>query len=139
MAGVPHMTKSIISSIAMGRERYVMAETVVRLCEGFRADYTPHLLLWDAFTLLVILRKMVDNSINRRISNATNLARALSMPRTTVHRRLAQLKEMGAVEQHGAQYTVVPAFMNHPKMIEGFERRRDYVGASHKKMLQSGT
>ena len=133
------MPRSLINSIIMGQSRYLMAETVVSLCDGFRTDYLPDLKVWDAFPLLVILRKMIENAMKRRSSNSTSLARALGMPRTTVQRRLTTLKRIGAVEQHGARYVVVPTFMNHPRMVEGFKRRRDYIGTAHQKMTKPGT
>jgi len=132
------MPKSLINSIIMGQSRYLMAETVVSLCDGFRADNMPGLKVWDAFPLLVILCKMVDNSVHRRSSNATSLARTLGMPRTTVQRRLTQLKQIGAVQQHGARYQVVATFMNQPKRVEGFKRRREHFGTAHHKMTELG-
>ena len=133
------MPKSLINSVKMGRQRYVMAETIVSVCEGFGAEAMPGLKVWDVFPLIVILRKMADNSLHRRSSNATSLARTLGMPRTTVQRRLTQLKRMGAVEQHGVRYTVVATFLNHPKQVEGFKRRRDQIGVAHRKMSELGT
>jgi biotin operon repressor len=133
------MPKSLINSIEMGQVRYLMADTVVRVCEGFTSDYLPDFKVWDAFPFLVILRKMIENAVNRRSSNATSLARALGMSRTTVQRRLTQLKRIGAVEQHGARYVVIPSFMNHPKMIAGYKSRRDQIGSAHRKMTETGT
>jgi len=133
------MPKSLINSIEMGQVRYLMADTVVSVCESITSDYLPDFKVWDAFPLLVIVRKMIENSVKRRSSNSTSLARALGMPRSTVQRRLTQLKRIGAVEQRGARYTVVAAFMNHPKMIQGFKRRRDLIGDAHQKMTKSGT
>jgi hypothetical protein len=131
------MPKKIIDAIKFGRERYVLADTVVRLTEEFRADYIPHAKTWDAFTLLLILRRMLDVHQQGRESSAVAIARAISMPRTTVNRKLPQLKKLGAIEQQGARFTVLPEFMNAPHLVEGFKHRREVWHRADKKM--SGT
>jgi len=132
------MPKSgILDEIKLGRKRYTMAETVVRLTEGFRTDYMPHVRTWDAFTLLLILRKMIEQQMSRRPSSACTLSRTLHMPRTTVSRKLAQLKQMGAIEQHGSRFEVLATYMNSPQMVMGFKRRRDMMQSATKKMADS--
>jgi hypothetical protein len=76
----------ILDEIKLGRKRYAIAQTVVRLIEGFRADYMPRVKPRDTFTLLFILRKMLDPQMSARPSSASTLSRALGMPRTTVSR-----------------------------------------------------
>jgi biotin operon repressor len=127
-------TRQILEEIKAGRQRYKMADTVVRLCEGFRADYMPSMKTWEAFVLLLILRKMLDQHVHGQPANASTLARSLGMPRTTVQRRLAQLKQIGAIKQHGSRFAVLSSYMNAPQMLLGFEHRRDMVRSASKKM-----
>jgi hypothetical protein len=131
--------KQIIDAIKFGRERYVLADTVVRLTKEFRTDYVPGAKTWEAFQLLLILHRMIEVDQRGRESSALAVSRAIGMPRTTVQRRLEQLKQMGAVEQRGPRFTVVPTFMNAKHMLEGFERRRDMWGRAAKKMSTTGT
>jgi hypothetical protein len=131
--------KGIIDAIKMGHERYVLADTVVRLVEEFREDYIPGAKAWEAFELLLILRRMLDVHQRDKESSALGLSRAIGMPRTTVQRRLESLKKMGAIEQDGARFTVLPEFMNASHMIEGFKRRRDIWHRAAKKMSATGT
>jgi DNA-binding IclR family transcriptional regulator len=123
----------------MGHERFVMADTVVRLCEEFRADYVPSAKTWEAFELLLLLHTMMLVHQRGRKSSALGLSRNIGMPRTTVLRRLEKLKEMGAVEQDRARFTVLPEFMNVSHRIEGFKRRRDMWQRAAKKMSATDT
>jgi biotin operon repressor len=132
------MPKSgILDQIKLGRKRYAMAQTVVRLVEGFRADYMPQVKPWDTFALLFILRKMLEQQMSARPSSASTLSRALGMPRTTVSRKLAILRRIGAIEQHGSRFEVLATYMNSPEMVMGFKRRRDMVQSAAKKMADS--
>jgi DNA-binding transcriptional ArsR family regulator len=74
-----------------------MADTVIRLMEGFRDDSLPGVRTWDAFVLLLIIRKIYEIHTAGREVTASALSRAVGMPRTTVLRKLAQLKEIGKV------------------------------------------
>jgi len=131
--------KEIIDAINMGHERYVLADTVVRLVEEFREDYVPEAKTWEAFELLLILRRMLEVHQRGRKSSALGLSRAIGMPRTTVHRRLERLKAMSAIEQDGARFTVLPKFMNASHMVEGFKHRREMWHRAAKKMSATGT
>jgi hypothetical protein len=133
------MPKEIIDAIKFGHERYVLADTVVRLTQEFRDDYVPDAKMWEAFELLLILRRMIEAHQRGRKSSALGLSRAIAMPRTTVNRRLERLKTMGAVEQDGARFTVLPEFMNASHMIEGFKHRRDMWHRAAKKMSATDT
>jgi hypothetical protein len=136
MAATP---KKIIDAIKFGRERYVLADTVVRLVEEFREDYLPNAKTWEAFELLLILRRMIEVHQRGRESSALGLSRTIGMPRTTVHRRLERLKTMGAIKQDGARFTVLPEFMNASHMVEGFKRRREMWHRAAKKLSATGT
>jgi hypothetical protein len=131
--------RGIIDAIKLGHERYVLADTVVRLTEEFRDDYVPGAKTWEAFAMLLILRRMLDVHQRGRKSSALGLSRAIGMPRTTVQRRLENLKKMGAIEQDGARFTVLPEFMNASHMVEGFKRRRVIWHRAAKKMSATGT
>jgi hypothetical protein len=126
--------KGILDAIKFGHERYVLADTVVRLVEEFRDDYIPGSKTWEAFELLLILRRMLDVHQRNKGSSALGLSRAIDMPRTTVQRRLESLKKMGAIEQDGARFAVLPEFMNASHMVEGFKRRREMWNRAAKKM-----
>lgn len=93
---------------------------------------------WEAFALLLILRKMLDQHVNARPSSASTLSRAVGMPRTTVQRKLMLLKQMGAVEQHGSRFAVVPEFMNVSQRVEGFKHRRELWHRADKKITNAG-
>ena len=133
------MSKSIIDSLELGRQRYVMAETVIQMVEGFRRDYMPNVRTWDAFALLLLLRKMLDQHMAGRAASASALSRSVGMPRTTVQRKLAQLKKIGAIEQHGSRFMVSPTYMNSPKMLQGFRRRLDFIRSAPKRISVSGS
>jgi DNA-binding transcriptional ArsR family regulator len=133
------LPEQIIHAIKFGRERFVLADTVVRLTNQFRDDYFPGAKTWEGFTMLLILRRMAEVHQRRRPSSPSELSRAIGMPRTTVQRRLAQLKQIGAVEKRGPLFTLVPEFMNAEHMIDGFKRRRDMWHRAAKKMPTTGT
>jgi hypothetical protein len=81
--------KGIIDAIKMGHQRYVLADTVVQLTEEFRDDYVPLAKAWEAFELLLILRRMLEAHQRGRESSALELSRAIGMSRTTVKRSQA--------------------------------------------------
>ena len=131
--------KQIIDAIEFGRKRYVMTDTVVRLTKEWRDENIPGAKTWEAFELALILHRMLEVHQRGREASALDISRAIGMPRTTVLRRLAQLKQMGAVEQHGPRFTVVPAFMNAEHKIEGFKGRRDMWHRTDKKLPDTST
>ena len=46
-----------------------MADSVVRLCESFRSDFFPEASTLDAFVMLLILRRMVDEHQRGHMAN----------------------------------------------------------------------
>jgi len=128
------MPKSIARAMRLGMERHAMAETCIRLIEAIRDDYMPGVRTWDALALLIILRKMFDLHTTGRTASASALSRAVGMPRTTMLRKLAQLKKIGAVEQHGLRYAMSPTYLNSPTMLWGFGRRAALVRRTAKKL-----
>jgi biotin operon repressor len=114
---------TIIDAIQLGRQRNAVVEAVVRLTESYRDDYLPGSTTLDAFAVVLICQKMLAmHAVGREVS-ASALSRAVGMPRTTVLRKLAQLKKIGAVEQRGRRYLMSSAFLNRPAALQGFKRR----------------
>jgi DNA-binding IclR family transcriptional regulator len=74
---------------------------------------------------------------SRGESSAVANCSPIGMPRTTVNRKLAQLKKLRATEQQGARFTVLPEFMNARHLVVGFKRRREVWHRADKKL--SGT
>jgi hypothetical protein len=132
-------TEAIIDEIVLGRQRYVLAETVVTLTEGFRRDCMPKVRTWEAFAMLLILRKMLEVHIRGHNASASGLSRALGMPRTTVRRRLGLLEKLGAVERIGSRFRVVATYMNDPHMVRGFRKRREIVRQAPRKMAETAS
>jgi biotin operon repressor len=114
---------TIIDATQLGQQRYALVEAIVRLTESYRDDYLPGSTTWDAFALVLICQKMLAMHAVGREASASSLARSSGMPRTTVLRRLAQLKKIGAVEQHGRRYLMSSAYLNRPVALQGFKRR----------------
>ena len=116
-----------------------MAGLGIRLLEGIRNDYMPSVKLWDALGMILILHKMYELHTTGRDASSSALSRGTGMPRTTVQRRLAQLKKIGVIEQRGQRYLMSPEHLNHPLIMHGFRRRVALVTRAQKRMLQSGT
>ena len=131
------MRKSVTSEIRLWKQRHAMAATIIRLMEGFRDDYLPGLRTWDAFAPLLILRKMGEMHDAGHAASTSALSRSTGMPRTTIRRKLAQLKKMGAIEQHGSRFLLLPLYLNKPIMLQGFRRRREMVGFLPKKLAET--
>jgi IclR family transcriptional regulator, acetate operon repressor len=64
----------------------------------------PRAVIEGAFSLLTLLRE-------RGAARVSELQRECGLPRTTVHRLLGQLAEVGAVERSGRQWRLGPALM----------------------------
>jgi biotin operon repressor len=133
------MPKSVTREIRLWKQRHAMAATIIRLMEGFRDDYLPGLRTWDAFAPLLILRKMGEMHDAGHAASASALSRSTGMPRTTVQRKLAQLKKIGAIDQHGSLFLMLPPYLNKPAILQGFRRRRDMVGRLPKKLSETGS
>jgi hypothetical protein len=133
------MPKSVMSEIRLWKQRHAMAATIIRLMEGFRDDYLPGMKTWDAFAPLLILRKMGEMHDAGRAASAGALSRSTGLPRTTVQRKLAQLKKMGAIEQHGSRFLMSPPYLNKPIILHGFRRRREMVGHLPMKLAETSS
>jgi len=115
-----------------------MADLGIRLMEGIRNDYMPSVKLWDALGMMLILHKMYELHTIGREASASALSRGIGMPRTTLQRKLAQLKKIGVIEQRGQRYLMSPEHLNHPMILHGFRRRVALITRAQKRMLRSG-
>jgi hypothetical protein len=98
--------KQIIDAIKFGRERYVLADTVVRLTKEFRTDYVPGAKTWEAFQLLLILHRMIEVDQRGRESSALVGSRRLSCHRHATHNDATQA---GTAQANGRRGTARPA------------------------------
>jgi biotin operon repressor len=131
------MPKSTISAIFLGKQRHALADLSIRLMAGFRHDYMPGVKLWDAFGMMLIMHKMYELHTAGHEASASALSRGIGMPRTTVQRKLAQLKKIGVIQQRGQRYLMSAEHLNHPMILHGFRRRVALVTRAQKG-LQSG-
>jgi DNA-binding IclR family transcriptional regulator len=77
--------------------------------------------------LILILHRIADMNQLGRGANASALAWSTGMPRTTVRRKLTQLKKAGLIEQRGPRYLLSATFLNRSHILRGFKRRREMV------------
>jgi DNA-binding IclR family transcriptional regulator len=108
-------------------QRHTLADSVIRLLETFRDDLFPGVATWESFALFLILHRIAHMNQLGRAANASALAWSTGIPRTTVRRRLAELRRTGIIEQRGSCYLLSATFMNHPHLLRGFKRRREMV------------
>jgi biotin operon repressor len=130
---------TIIDALQLGRQRYALTEAIVRLTESYRDDYLPGTSTWDTFALILICQKMLAMHAVGREASASALARSIGMPRTTVLRKLAQLKKVGAIEQHGPRYLMATSYLNRPIALQGFKRRAAILRKTAKKLSNLDT
>jgi hypothetical protein len=128
------MPSSILASVIDERRRHAVADLHDRLVETIRDDYFPDTSTCCAFELALIGTKMWDMVDAGHMASASALSRATGIPRTTVQRRLAYLKRLGAVEQHASKYTVSPTYMNRSTLLDGHARRMLKILAGSKKL-----
>jgi len=130
---------TIIDALQLGRQRYALTEAIVRLTESYRDDYLPGNSTLDIFALVLICQKMLAMHAVGREASASALARSTRIPRTTVLRKLAQLKKIGAIEQHGPRYLMSTAYLNRPAALQGFKRRVAILRKTAKKLSNLDT
>jgi hypothetical protein len=131
--------KSVISKLHSYKQRHALTESIIRLVESLRDSYLPGIRTWDAFALLLILHRIDDMHAVGRAASASALAWSTGMPRTTVKRKLARLKKMGAVEQRGSRFFISPAHLNAPDGLQGFARQREIVRHLSKKLTETAS
>jgi hypothetical protein len=124
---MPKSIVHILDEMELGRQRYTLADTLIKLIESIRTDCMPSVKTWEAFSFLLILRRMIDDHLAEHTSSVSALSRTLGIPRATLIRRLKRLQKMGAISKQGSRYRVIPEYMNSPQMIEGFKIRREMV------------
>jgi len=121
------MPKSVVSALLSFEQRHTLVGNVIHLLETFRDDYFPDVATWETLALVLILHRIIDINQLGRAANASALAWSTGMPRTTVRRKLTQLRKIGIIEKRGPSYLVSAAFMNRPNILRGFKRRREMV------------
>jgi Winged helix-turn-helix DNA-binding len=132
------MPKSISNEMLLGPQRNAMAELCIRLVECIRNDYFPGVKTCEAFELIVIVHRMFDMHAVGRSASASALARSTGIPRSTVQRRMSQLKLMGVVEPRGPRFLLSVSYMNKPNIFQGYKRRVDMLEHTPEKLLGVG-
>jgi hypothetical protein len=133
------MPHSVIRQLLLGKQRQALGEIVIRLLESARDDYFPGEGLVDFLLFVLILVKMYDINELGRLATASALSRSVGLPRTTMQRKLARLKRMGAIQQRGSRFMLSPSYLNNPQMLLGFKRRVNAVRDAPKKLTKVGT
>jgi hypothetical protein len=118
-------------------QRRAMTENCITIVESVRDDFFPGIPSWEAFMLIVILFKLFTINEAGRAADASELARAAGISRTTMHRKLAYLKRKGFIERLGSQFVLSPEQVNQPHMLRGFWVRLHKVRGWQKKVLDA--
>jgi DNA-binding HxlR family transcriptional regulator len=118
-------------------QRRAMTENCISIVESMRDDFFPGLPSWEAFMLIVILFKLFTINGDGRAADASELARATGISRTTMHRKLAYLKRKGFIERLGSRFVLSPEQVNQPHMLRGFWSRLHKVRGWPTKVVDS--
>jgi DNA-binding HxlR family transcriptional regulator len=116
-------------------QRRVMTENCISIVESARDDFFPGIPGWEAFMLIVILFKLFKINEAGRAANASELARATGISRTTMRRKLEYLKRKGFIERLGSRFVLSPEQVNQPHMLRGFWSRLHKVRGWPKKVI----
>lgn len=130
---------TIIDTLQLGCQRYTLMEAIVTLTESYRSDYLPGSSTWDVFGLVLICQRMLAMHAVGRAASASALARSTGIPRTTMLRKLAKLKKIGAIEQRDPRYLISTAYLNRSKALQGFKRRVAILRKTAKKLSNLDT
>jgi hypothetical protein len=130
-------SKNMLKSLAA--QRRVMAERCISFVESARDDFFPGIPRWEALMLFIIIHRLLRINEAGRAANASELARATGIPRTTMKRKLACLKRMGFIERLGSRVVLATEQVNKPHMLHGFWGRLDKVRCWPKKVSNSAT
>ena len=114
-----------------------MSDLVIKVVEGFCADYMPDEHPWEAFALVLILDRLFEIHARGRMATASELSRACRMPRQTLRRKLETLETHGFIERRGSRYVLSAQRLNDPVMIQGFRRRVMVVKRAPGKLAES--
>ena len=115
-----NIPKSVANAVLLMSQRRAMTENCITIVESVRDDFFPGIPSWEAFMLIVILYKLFTINEAGRATDASELARAAGISRTTMHRKLAYLKRKGFIERLGSQFVLSPEQVNQPHMLRGF-------------------
>jgi hypothetical protein len=130
-------SKTIIDDIALGPQRQALGDAVIQLIESVRDDMFPYMPTWEFFQHVVIMRQMCEMHERNRKASAHALTRATAIPPSMMRQRLRELLDLGAVEQRGAGYALVPAFFNSESMLRRFKLRRAIVSIACEKTAEA--
>jgi hypothetical protein len=129
--------KSVANAVLLMPQRRVMTENCISIVESVRDDFFPGTPSWEAFMLIVILFKLFKINEAGRAANASELAGATGIPRTTMKRKLAYLERMGFIERLGSRFVLSPEQVNQPHMLRGFWARLHKVHGWSKKVVDT--
>ena len=132
-----NIPKSVANAVLLMPQRRAMTENCITIVESVRDDFFPGIPSWEAFMLIVILFKLFTINEAGRAADASELARAAGISRTTMHRKLAYLKRKGFIERLGSQFVLSPEQVNQPHMLRGFWGRLHKVRGWQKKVLDA--
>jgi hypothetical protein len=125
-----------IAGAIFGPQRVMLVEMFFHSLELTREAYLPDVKLAEAFELIMIGGKVYDMQARGRAATCSNLARAIEMPRATLHRKLLQLEKAGVVEKCGGRYVMSVACMNGPVPVRNFKRRVANIMLTAKKLSE---
>ena len=131
-----NVPKCVANAVLLMPQRRAMTENCISVVESVRDDFFPGIPSWEAFMLMVILFKLLTINEDGRAPDASELARATGISRTTMHRKLAYLKRKGFIEQLGSRFVLSPEQFNQPHMLRGFWRRLHKVRGWQKNVLE---
>ena len=125
-----------IAGAIFGPQRVMLVEMFFRSLELTREAYLPDVKFAEAFELIMIGGKVYDMQAKGRAATCSNLARAIEMPRATLHRKLLQLEKAGVVEKCGGRYVMSVECMNGPVPVRNFKRRVANIMQAAKKLSE---
>lgn len=117
------MPKSIISQIAFGPERWLLADCVIKYVEAMRENYAPTSTAVEAFVVLLVLHRVYEINQRGREATASELARSVGLPRTTLLSTLHKMVGAGTLELRYSRYVISAASLNRPDVVRRFKSR----------------
>src|SRR5262249_42146512 len=120
----------------LGPQRVMLVEMFFRALELTREAYLPDVKFAEAFELIMIGGRVFEMRARGRGATCSNLARAIEMPRATLHRKLLQLEKAGVVEKCGGRYVMSVECMNGPVPVRNFKRRMANIMQTAQKLSE---
>jgi hypothetical protein len=125
-----------MAATIFGPQRVMLVEMFFRSLELTREAYLPDVKFAEAVELIMIGGKVYDMQARGHAATCSNLARAIEMPRATLHRKLLQLERAGVIEKCGGRYVMSVACMNGPVPVRNFKRRVANIMQAAKKLSE---